>query len=110
MTLEKLEAIEARYDAVLEYMGDNYGKSVLVYSSQEDVEDLIAEVKRLKRERDAAVADMSKLALTGNECDMCKHNRHNPDESCLKCCRATSLSHVFYWKWRGMQEADNAGN
>jgi len=73
----------------------------------QDVSALIAEVKRLKRELDAAKADIhTAIKSPSNICDLCFKNNicdmFGRNDSTVRRCT------VF--KWRGVQEADNAGN
>jgi len=132
MTHEKLEAIEARCNASTSgpwrfehtpYNDDPFrvgnnefviSKSILskqdanfIAQAKQDIPALIAEVKRLTRERDAAVADLNYFA--GNFCDSCIHF-HTPIEDAEPCHKCTVLTHsdTSYWQWRGVQEAGNA--
>jgi len=73
------------------------------YISSHHVEKLIAEVKRLTRERDALLKDIkSAIAHSVGRCSLCKFKEtkeyHDPCDACLA---------NGYWQWRGVQEADN---
>lgn len=62
------------------------------------IESLSAELKQVKRERDAAVEDLEMLA----ECETCIHD---DDEACDHCCDVTTRGN---WQWRGVKESSDA--
>jgi len=66
--------------------------------SKQDVASLIAEVKRLTRERDALFIDLKE----GTVCDYCIHANSYNDPPCQEC-----SSKNDHWQWRGVQEGDN---
>ena len=80
-----------------------------IAQARQDVSALIAEVKRLKRERDAAVCDMDNVVVEAVDnsrgvksgCIVCKHSHYLNCTACLN-----GGSDCF--EWRGVQEADNA--
>ena len=90
MIHEELESIEARLNDA------DYWGSVIHH-----VPALIAEVKRLTRERDAAVADMRRISVNNGEDRWYKCN------FCTSSC-SEELAYCEHWQWRGVREADNA--
>ena len=98
MIREELEAIEARLNTRCESLinMDLFAKNV-----DGDMATLIAEVERLTRERDALFIDLKE----GTVCDYCIHANSYNDPPCQECSRKND-----HWKWRGVREADNAGN
>ena len=108
MTHEELEAIEGRRDALENAMGCNpYEYAVLTSNTAGDIPALIAEVKRLTRERDVAVSDLKFFA--GGFCSSCKHFRLSKEcEPCNKCSKTRDAENATNnWQWRGVQEADD---
>jgi len=109
----ELESIEARIKAISLCTG--YGKT---YCYEEcfrdcfvenfsDAKALIAEVKRLTRERDEAVQDFQNY-ITGNftrTCQLCAKIK-----TCDYFSRYGNSSYMtcIDWQWRGIQGADNA--
>lgn len=61
-------------------------------------------LERVKKERDAAVADLTDTATHG-ECVACKHFDNSDSVFCQEC----RLHSESKWEWRGVQE-DNDGN
>jgi len=101
MTHDELETIELRF--AYRYVNTNNYK-VFIDTAEIDIGDLIAEVKRLTRERDAAVADMVELSDLRVPCTLCKNGND---------CDITLTDLDYFtgcFKWRGVQEADNEGN
>lgn len=65
----------------------------------EVMEDALALIQQLERERDAAVADMYHAASDGGSfCDICKFKGEACDER-----KATEME---CWQWRGVQEVE----
>ena len=107
MTHDELEAIEARIKAISLCTG--YGKTYCYeqccrdcfVENFSDAKALIAEVKRLARERDAMMTDMVELSDLNVHCALCK-NGSDCD---------ISLTDIDYFigcfKWRGVQEDNN---
>jgi len=119
MTREDLDAIEARFGAtgkslwpmgkILEYCDE--AQAAFLSYVRTDVPALIAEVKRqnaeierLTRERDAAVADLEPYQ-DWRGCDSCMFDEYcgyAPDKS--KCADCDEFSN---WEWRGVKETVN---
>jgi len=111
MTSEDIAAIEER----LQYRDVNEANmQAFVDCAPGDIEALIAEVRRLnsygnalqvKRERDAAVADLRELSIFNRV--QCKHCQHDDtgayDEPCRDC--ASENGAFPSWEWRGVREA-----
>lgn len=68
-------------------------------TATEEWDRLQAEIERLTRERDAAVADMKYLVINENPCDVCG--------LLVSCDAGDDLDCVVseHWQWRGVQEA-----
>jgi len=96
MTREDIEVLKQRA-TVYEYMVSRH------------VVELIAEVERLTRERDAFQQDI--ISNCSQLCNICIHKDAEPyEEPCCKCNEFIITSKTSHWKWSGIQEADNAGN
>ena len=66
--------------------------------------DLIAEVKRLTRERDAACADLQNIARQEKICSTCKYfNFSSKKNPCAQCIKNIENGRIK-WQWRGVQE------
>jgi len=93
-TLEDHEREDENY----RYVNDN---AEFIAHARADVPALIAEVKHLTRERDAAVADLQISA----KCQTCKD--YNPDDGCcyLDYGRGAgeACEHHDNWQWRGVR-------
>lgn len=64
--------------------------------------DLLFEVKALKEERDALVADMRMLGRMGaNVCPVCTYYNHG--EGCKKCITCPKMDN---FRWRGLVKED----
>lgn len=75
------------------YEGSNIGamfRSILAY------------IRQLERERDAAIADFTEFANSTAICALCKDFKF--DEPCEKGVNGESC-----WQWRGVQEVSNDG-
>ena len=94
MTREDLDAIRERSKkAVL------HSSLVNVWESWPDVPVLIAEVDRLTRERDVAIADL-------RDCKNCRHcKKFRTDHLCPSVVPNPEARKC--WEWRGVQEAAN---
>jgi len=84
------------------YLGDHGDEGFrtkdaeFIAHSRQDVPALIAEVKRLERERDAAIADLREA----DNCDYCRHSSlSNTDHPCTNCFGGD----CDFWEWRGVQ-------
>ncbi len=66
--------------------------------------------EQVRRERDAAVADMTSMAIAWNKaCGWCKHNGSR--EMCASCVRwpyisPENLTRTEQWQWRGASEQE----
>jgi len=85
MTKERFDGIKARSKESL----------VEMFPFLLDMRDLVAEVERLTRERDAAIADLD--AYKVDKCSACRFNVDNPD--------ALGCTFCSGWQWRGVKEA-----
>ena len=60
-----------------------------------------ADVKRVKRERDAAIADLNSLRIRSKwPCEACYYVEHNRRDICLGC----GYNNYNNWQWRGIKE------
>lgn len=66
------------------------GNAEFIADARQDITALLAEVKRLKKERHAAVAELGK-------CDFCKFRS-------TEICRECDDRHGIKWEWRGVRE------
>ena len=103
MTHDELETIELRF--AYRYVNTNNYK-VFIDTAEIDICDLIAEVKRLTRERDAAEQDFQNY-ITGNftrTCQLCTKIK-----TCDYFSRYGNSSYMtcIDWQWRGVQEDNN---
>ena len=97
MTSEELEAIEARLTMEVIHRLP----TAVLYN---EIHGLIAEVKRLTRERDALLKDMKNaVSHMVSACYLCKFKETKESYDPCNACLANG-----YWQWRGVQEADNA--
>jgi len=104
MTDNEVKEIEARQ---FDSMASTEGYKLWLATAFEDIANLIADVRRVTRERDAAVADLKKATSAGlSPCSFCKTIDKN---ICLKC-DPSHKGNFNKWQWRGVQEADNEGN
>ena len=102
MTHEELEAIEARFKCRRE--------NTLTWKAFHDVmadnfTALIAEVKRLTCERDAAIGDLKLLSSRADiSCRFCAHClKEEHEKPCCDCVGGVP----DFWEWRGVREAYN---
>ena len=68
----------------------------------EQIEELIAELKQVKRERDAATEDIKKVVKTNRLCCVCKHDKQG---LCMVCGDVPYDAVVIceQFKWRGVE-------
>ena len=92
MTGKELDAVEMRW-------GKHFIALKYILESWYDAPDLVKEVKRLTKERDAAVADLREAITTvcDDECKFCKYG--NSTE-----CAVCSTVVEDKWEWRGVRE------
>ena len=107
MTQEDLGAIEARLKVArtinaIEDDEDDECENNVSQFYEHDVFLLVAEVKRLTKERDTAVADLREAIATvcDDECKFCKHG--NSTE-----CAICNTDAENRWEWRGVKETVN---
>ena len=92
MTEKELDTIEKEWT-----QGGMVFTDFIAYA-REHIPELIAECRRLNRERNMAVADLSK----GKCCSTCKHLKTNSRKRpCKSCDTADGLSN---WEWRGVRD------
>ena len=78
-----------------------------LYDLIDDVtKNLTEELERVKRERDAAIADLKH----GDNCDICAHTAcvHDCDFECDTCtfdCKCRTCRDECNWEWRGIKDA-----
>jgi hypothetical protein len=92
VTSKLYEGIIANLHAI--YESDSFSHDDYI-SMEDSISDLIDEIERLARERDAAVADIKAKEYL---CDVCAN--YVPQEYCHMC---KSDLHEG-WQWRGLQE------
>ncbi|MDR0512067.1 MAG: hypothetical protein LBG93_03055 [Treponema sp.] len=98
MKNEQLKAIKAWITS--SYSNDHY----VGYGLKRDIRDLIAEVERLTRERDAAVADLKNINIQETFCSTCKYFNFSAKENpCAQCLKNIENGRIK-WQWRGVQE------
>lgn len=74
-----------------------YAVHTMLHTAADVVESLLAELEQTKRERDAAVEDLS----SNWKCAICKHKCYPIDECpYYKTC---GLAYM-HWQWRGVQK------
>lgn len=88
----------------------------LVSHSPTDLTALLSEVKRLRRERDAAVEDI----MCRDHCDVCKYSRDGVEDcdkvdfDCAICqstkCKCRTCRNEDKWDWRGPSGEGEDGN
>lgn len=72
----------------------------LMSDAADVIEQQMAKIERLKRERDAAISDLKSICDdTGDGCDLCKH---------LPCVK-DGVGHCIGWQWRGLEEGAEDG-
>ena len=68
------------------------------------IESLSAELEQVKRERDAAVEDLSDHGML---CVLCMHeNKAVDEEPCKSCSHASTVNRHTNWQWRGVKEEE----
>lgn len=78
----------------------------MIDAAAELIDDLIAEVERLTKERDAAVVSLEKLAnRLGERCSLCVHST-GPICDVEQGIRGYPCTH---WQWRGVKEVTHEG-
>jgi hypothetical protein len=82
--------------------------------ARQDIPDLLDEIERLTRERNAAVKDLNELRRkSGPKCFACIHSNNNArydrDYSRDKCvlCESPYSNYGSAWQWRGLEEVIN---
>lgn len=76
------------------------------------INDILAYIQRLERERDAAVEQLKEVdRIDLFSCSHCKHDELcDPDlgacADCDKNCPCSKCSHMSNWQWRGVQEVE----
>ena len=78
------------------------------------IEDVKSELEQVKRERDAAVADI----MCRDHCDVCKYSKYDGScdesdfdcETCKNACPCATCRNENKWEWRGMKGADHERN
>jgi len=106
MTKEQLEAIWEKCEAI-------HGIGIIATNGLDadsarnlilkDIPALLAEIDRLQRERDAAVADIKLATTEGEICILCKYyNANNMCDGIKSGCDGSYSG----WQWRGAQEGE----
>lgn len=78
-----------------------------LYDLIDDVtKNLTEELERVKRERDAAIADLKH----GDNCDICAHTACDRDcdfecDTCTFDCKCRTCRDECNWEWRGIKDA-----
>lgn len=71
---------------------------------QESYDAMAKDVERFKRERDAAVDDMTELIKLARYCRHCKYITANGECTCDQ--PTPAWSEPWCWEWRGVQEVE----
>lgn len=66
------------------------------------LEDALAYIQQLERERDAAVEDLETMGEDRAYCDTCLHNNTNHKEEPCSSCMSGYL--INNWQWRGVPQ------
>jgi len=102
--MDKLEGVISRITKchpVERYCFDQCERTCIEYITPDIVSALIADVKRLTIERDAAIVDLCKTALeTIISCDICRYYEVSEyTEQCNSCIRIGN-GDTDQWQWR----------
>jgi len=111
LTYDEIAKLEAAITRITEchpverYCFDQCERTCVEYITPDNIATLIAKVKRLTIERDAAKSDLKYFA--GNFCEACAYC-DTPLHAfpCVKCNSMHKSLTDNHWSWRGVQEAD----
>lgn len=98
MNNQDLDAIQERYKQIVKYTEPD----LPVHIHSKDLALLLAEIDRLKAERDAAVSNLRWVAdLSGSPCLCCKYN--TGDIVAHPYCGGCGPKDHSKWQWRGLE-------